>query len=169
MVFMALPGSLEHRPSAERRETPTASGILFLTSLIHTRSPSATDGSASSIPGPMTSAPLVTNGTAPMSTVTNLETGEYLIIPLMVRNGFPSLTSPSMSPPTNTRLKSWLSAMSTGSSSENTGTPMTSSSSLDSALTSLDLILFLLRIIMSAIYGRPSAGRLIICPTERAY
>ena len=156
---MAFPGSLEHRPSAERSETPTARGILFLTSLIHTKSPSATEGSASSIPGPMTSAPLVTNGTAPMSTVTYLDVGEYLIIPLTVRNGFPSLTKPSMSPPTNMSPKSELSAMSTGSSSENTGAPMTSSSSLERALTSLDLILFLLRIIMSAMFLPPTHGR----------
>ena len=144
---------------AERRDTPTARGILFLTSLIQTRSPSDISGSASSIPGPMTSAPLVTNGTAPMSTVTYLDVGEYFIIPLIVRNGFPSLTRPSMSPPTNTSPKSELSAMSTASSSENTGTPMTSSSSLDSALTSLDLILFLLRIIMSAMFRPSTQGR----------
>ena len=158
---MAFPEALASISAAERMATPTASGAWFLTSLIQTRSPSDISGSASSIPGPITSAPLATKGTAPMSTVTYLREGLYFIIPLIVRKGFPSLTSARMSPPTNTRLKSELSAMSTGSSSENTGAPATSSSSLESALTSLDLILFRLRIIMSAISGRHEQAQII--------
>ncbi len=104
MVFIAFPGALDSRSAAERNETPIARGALFLTSLIHTRSPSAMSGSTSSIPGPITSAPLATNGTAPMSTVTYLRVGLYFITPLMVRKGFSSFTSARMSPPTNTRL-----------------------------------------------------------------
>ena len=57
---MALPGSFEASASPVRRATPMASGAPFLASLIQTRSPSAMDGSASVMPGPMTSAPLVT-------------------------------------------------------------------------------------------------------------
>src|SRR5581483_7737732 len=50
--------------------SPTARGALFFSSRTHSRSPTWMAGSASVMPGAMTSAPLFTNFTAPMSTVT---------------------------------------------------------------------------------------------------
>ena len=87
---MAFPPVLFLSSAPDLRALPTARGAPFFTSLIHTRSPSAMDSSASVMPGPMTSAPLVTKGTAPISTVTALASGLYFRRPLIVRNGLSS-------------------------------------------------------------------------------
>jgi len=56
--------------SVDMGAVPIARGRLWVMSRIQTRSPSFMPGSTSTIPGAMTSAPLVTYGTAPMSTET---------------------------------------------------------------------------------------------------
>ena len=54
------------------RLTPIASGFPCVSSIINTTSPGSTPSEASTIPGLMMSAPLLTNLIAPISTVTVL-------------------------------------------------------------------------------------------------
>ncbi len=67
-----------------------ARGFLCLSSTTTTISPGSISGSASTIPGDITSAPFTTNFTAPESTTTNFLLGDRRSAPRTVKNGSPS-------------------------------------------------------------------------------
>lgn len=84
MVLIAFPVFELVMDSPDVNAIPTASGLPCSSSQIQTSSPSEIAGSAETIPGAITSAPLLMNRIAPISTVTQRPGGRYLSIPINV-------------------------------------------------------------------------------------